>query len=94
MSHGTLDTMALAGIAMPMALRTQGRQALRKVIGETPQKAFADSLGVSQPTVHAWLSGESRPKHELRVALERLHGIPAVSWMTAAERVAAFGAST
>ncbi len=49
---------------------------------------------VTQPAICQWLNGTSRPKHELRLAIERTIGIPAVDWMTASEKATAFGSAT
>lgn len=69
-------TQAQARKALKRALRAQGRS----------QVWLAGLLGVGQPAVSGWVSGRYRPDHQFRRALDRLLGIPADAWMTAAER--------
>jgi transcriptional regulator with XRE-family HTH domain len=57
------------------------------------QDEFAAVMGVSQSAVSLWLSGGVRPTGVKRQRLERLYGIPAKLWMTAAERREAFGSN-
>lgn len=59
----------------------------------TSQGAIGRALGVSQPSVAAWLD-ESRPDLHNRMGLERITNgdVPAADWMTKAElRVATGG---
>jgi predicted transcriptional regulator len=44
------------------------------------QQRVAELLGVSQPAVHGWLDGTSRPKPHLREALHALTGIEPTAW--------------
>lgn len=55
-----------------------------------PLRIAAKALGVSHPTLLSWFSGVSKPKNELREAIEVWTGgaIAASAWMTASERVA------
>ncbi|WP_158963940.1 helix-turn-helix domain-containing protein [Chachezhania sediminis] len=48
------------------------------------QKAFAEAVGVSQPTVNRWLSG-SKPSWEKAAAIERITGkqVPLSAWADA-----------
>jgi transcriptional regulator with XRE-family HTH domain len=50
------------------------------------QAAIARALRVSQPTVYAWVRGNSRPESHLREALEVLTGIAKADWEFASER--------
>ena len=45
------------------------------------QKAFADAVSVSQPTVNRWLSG-AKPSWEKAAEIERVTGgkVPVTSW--------------
>jgi DNA-binding transcriptional regulator YdaS (Cro superfamily) len=52
------------------------------------QKWLADQLGVSPPSVFAWLKGRSRPEPPSRTAIEALTGIPVDDWWTHSERAA------
>jgi len=47
---------------------------------------IARTVGVSRPSVSAWLAGYSRPKGHLRDLISQLAGIPVEAWTTAAER--------
>lgn len=65
------------------------REALRVWIDADPERSqstLARTLGVSQPSVSAWLAGTSRPEAHHREALELLTGIPADAWKTDVER--------
>ena len=53
---------------------------------ERGQTAIGRMLGVSQPAVRAWCTGESRPEPPYREALERLAGIPLQAWELPEER--------
>lgn len=52
------------------------------------QTGLAKRLGVSAPSVHAWVNGDARPKLEHMLELERLYGIPVASWVEPGEGVA------
>lgn len=65
------------------------RAALRRWVGadqRRSQAALARTIGVTQPSVSAWLAGPSRPESHHREALELLTGIPADDWKTESER--------
>ena len=65
------------------------RAALRRWIDADQQRSqasLARAVGVSQPSVSAWLTGPSRPESHHREVLEALTGIPADDWKTARER--------
>ena len=51
----------------------------------TPQCAIAACLGVRHATVSAWVSGGSRPRLRLAVAIERMTdgAVPVTSWFSA-----------
>lgn len=72
---------------------TRGRRALAEVMErrELSQAALGDMLGVPQPTISLWLSGENRPQAHQREALERVLKIKTSDWMTDAEYLVAFG---
>lgn len=61
------------------------RLAAEKLSQGLSQKALAEKLGVSQPSVSAWLAGTTRPEPEVREALENLFGIPFDGWYTPEE---------
>lgn len=67
---------------------TQGAEALRDYLSQPDrsQSELARELGISQPSVSAWLRGHSRPDPHHRTALEVLASIPAASWETDEER--------
>lgn len=50
------------------------------------QAKLARLLGVSQPSVYAWIKGNSRPEPPLRAVLAEATGIPADDWETGEER--------
>lgn len=50
------------------------------------QSDVGRKLGVSQPTVSAWVSGRTRPEPHLRDALQALTGIPVSEWEQPEER--------
>ncbi len=56
------------------------------------QRELAAVFGVANPSGWAGLSGQSRPDHQFRIAIERIAGIPATSWLTDDEWTLAFGA--
>lgn len=69
--------------------KTEGARRLREWIeGDAvrSQTQLAEALGVSQPSVSAWLRGDSRPEDHLREALELLTGIPRALWRRDAEQ--------
>jgi ribosome-binding protein aMBF1 (putative translation factor) len=72
---------------------TKGRQALNQKLtsGEYSQSSLARALGLKQPSIYAWSTGEARPEAQHRQAMERLLGIEAHLWMTADEYETAFG---
>lgn len=73
--------------------RTHAQQELKALVAAktwTPT-TIARALGVAQPSVTAWIQGQSRPEAHLREAIERLVGIEASAWMTDAEYRVAFG---
>ncbi len=45
-------------------------------VRDLTQRALADALGVKQPTVSAWLSGESEPASAVVFELERVLELP------------------
>lgn len=68
--------------------RTEGRQLLDAALKQPgrSQSWLARLLEIRQPAVSQWVRGNSRPEPHFRLALQRLLGIPAESWMTAKER--------
>lgn len=71
---------------------TAGLRALKTWLKVNPghtQAAVARALGVSAPSVSAWLSGYARPDAERRALLLLLAEIPVEAWATAEERRAA-----
>jgi transcriptional regulator with XRE-family HTH domain len=50
------------------------------------QNLMAQQLGVSQPSISAWLAGRSRPDLANLFALQHLIGIPLDAWLTRQER--------
>lgn len=68
--------------------RTRGLVLLKKWLEEHPEYSqgwLANELGISQPSVSAWVRGTSRPEEHLRDALRMLTGIPVDAWRTAVE---------
>jgi len=65
-----------ARTSLAKALSAQGRN----------QVWLAGILGVSQPSVSAWLTGRSKPEGAYRIALERLFSIPCDAWLSIDER--------
>lgn len=63
-------------------IHTKGRDALRGTMAAAglSQQALAEKLGVKQPSVSAWLKGDSRPDAVQRDALEVTLGIPREWW--------------
>jgi len=77
-------------------MRTRARAELAAITSlKNPERrtvtGIAHEIGVSQPTVSAWLNGTTRPDAHLRAAIERVLGIKADGWMTDAEFRVAFG---
>jgi ribosome-binding protein aMBF1 (putative translation factor) len=74
---------------MPFSMvNTRGREKLREYLEREDalsQTQLAARLSIKQPSVSAWVAGDSRPESHLRVALEYIAGIPAEDWMTIAE---------
>jgi len=72
---------------------TGGCRKLRSLVerGEISQSTIARKLGVSQPSVSAWLLGRTRPESHYREAIERRFKIRASDWMTDSEYFMAFG---
>ncbi len=52
------------------------------------------NIGVSQPSVSAWKSGQARPTSIRQDLLESVYGIPRSAWLTSAERERMAGLST
>jgi transcriptional regulator with XRE-family HTH domain len=72
---------------VPSTPTTPAAKALKRwIAANTSQTAVADVLGVKQPTVSAWVSGQARPEPHLRDVLEELTGIPTEQWELKAER--------
>jgi transcriptional regulator with XRE-family HTH domain len=72
-----------------MMIRTPARRALKSYIESKRglnQSQLARKLGISQPSVWAWLVGASRLEEPRRRVLERITGIPADDWLTTKER--------
>ncbi len=80
---------------VPMLLREtcRGHIALREWAAHNSlgQRVLAEMIGVAGPCAWAWLCGKNRPDHHFRIALERIAGIPAVSWLTDDEWLLAYG---
>ncbi|GGL91843.1 hypothetical protein GCM10011534_12450 [Pseudooceanicola nanhaiensis] len=49
---------------------------------ELTQAAFAERVGVKQPTVHRWLKGEARPSWRVaeRIAVTTGGAVPVAAW--------------
>lgn len=71
-------------------MRTEGRSLLRKWFRaqKSPQRSFAEVLGVTQQAVSSWLSGASRPDGDTRDLIEKATdgAVPSASWRTETER--------
>lgn len=52
------------------------------------QTLLAEIIGVSQPSVSAWLRGESRPEDHHRESIQLLTLVPRESWRKPAEQAA------
>lgn len=71
------------------AAEVPARPALRRWIeaeASRSQSSLARALGVSQPSVSAWIAGPNRPEAHHREALEAITGVPADDWKTERER--------
>lgn len=66
-------------------------QKLLRPIGSLTAYGVAKELTTDPEAVARWARGDQRPSAHYRAALERLHGIPAVDWMTEDERRIAEG---
>ena len=64
---------------------TKGRKALVKLLDSVSQGIVSRAIEVSQVSVSKWAKGTMRPTELSRRRLERLYGIPAGDWLTAAE---------
>lgn len=67
------------------------RQLLRP-LGTITAYSVAKALSTDPEAVARWARGDQRPSAHYREALERLHAIPSIDWMTEEERKIAFGA--
>lgn len=63
-----------------------GRQLKDWIETNSSQSDVARTLGVSQPTVSAWVNGRTRPEPHLRDALVALAGISVADWELPEER--------
>ena len=66
---------------------TKGRRALVRALKERSQTELSRQIGVSQPTISYWASGERRPDPIWRRQLSKHLGIPETDWMTREEFV-------
>jgi transcriptional regulator with XRE-family HTH domain len=66
-------------------------QSLKKFLTESgmAQSALAEKLGVSQPTVSAWLAGEFRPDMGRLAAISRITGVAVEKLVRELDRSAA-----
>lgn len=68
----------------------QARQTLAAFLEENSltQRQLARAIGVSDPVVHNWLSGDRRPRdvHRRGIAAFTRQRIPAEAWLTEEER--------
>jgi hypothetical protein len=72
---------------VPPASTTPAAKALKKwIAANSSQTAVATALGVKQPSVFAWLSGQARPSAHLRGAIQELTGIDPADWEKREER--------
>lgn len=69
-------------------VNTKGREALQGQMATLglSQGGLADMVGVKQPSVSAWLSGDSRPDTEQRDILALVLNIPREWWRTEEEQ--------
>lgn len=71
--------------------QTDALRRLMKWMSRDPKRTqawLARQLGVSAPSVHAWMKGQTRPEPHLRKALRELASIPEESWWNDDERKA------
>lgn len=61
-----------------MGRRTEGSKLLAAT--GLDHAAIAAALGVSRAAVTQWLSGDKRPAHGRRAAIEQLYGVPPAAW--------------
>jgi transcriptional regulator with XRE-family HTH domain len=63
-------------------MRTEGQRLLRRYLDAEglTQRALAERVARSEPTVSLWLSGENLPDVESAVAIEDATGVPARAW--------------
>lgn len=72
--------------------KSEGRKALTALCkregGQTSLAATITKAGapITQSAISAWVRGDSQPKPVMRAVMERVLGIPADDWTTAAER--------
>jgi hypothetical protein len=87
-ANRALDTRLppLLADSLPVGLLRAWLVAERLTVAGVARVMASDS-----PSVRAWLTGESRPAHHHRIAIERLTGIDASSWMTDREFSIAYG---
>lgn len=74
---------------MTEVLESRGLDKLRRWLeadDSRSQTTIAKLLGISQPSVSAWLRGRSRPDSLQRELLELHMGIPSEDWYTDGER--------
>jgi hypothetical protein len=65
---------------------TKAALALRRWGASNSLSTLAETLRLSRQSVHGWTTGRARPASpELRLAVERLTGIPAGLWLTQSE---------
>jgi transcriptional regulator with XRE-family HTH domain len=92
--HWVAKKISLALTATPWQgermARSDGARALQRYMRahECSQRAAARVLGVSGPTVHAWLGGTKRPRPEMRerIAAWSRGLVPVDAWLPAADR--------
>ena len=75
-------------------VNTEGRSLLLAYFekkASMTQAELARTIGISEPSVHAWRKGKARPAPHFRKALCRLVGIREAAWMTPRERKLADG---
>ena len=59
--------------------------AIRELLRERTQCELAAEVGVTQPVISRWASGQGRPAPHHRARLAVLYGIPERDWLTAEE---------